>query len=160
MRGYAQSRAEQSRAEQSSAEQGRAGQSRAEQSRAEQSRAEEPSAGPPAEPSGGVQAYGVTQVFVSSDDPSVLAALAAPERAALPSGRAVRWVVPAPADRAFLQSDTNYDVAMRLGVMDRRLAAESAVLDTCPPPTHTARHLRPRCVVSPLCLRASAPLRG
>jgi len=107
-----------------------------------------------------VQAYGVTQVFVSSDDPSVLAALAAPERAALPSGRAVRWVVPAPADRAFLQSDTNYDVAMRLGVMDRRLAAESAVLDTCPPPTHTARHLRPRCVVSPLCLRASAPLRG
>ena len=31
--------------------------------------------------------------------------------------------------RHFLQSDTNYDVAMRIGVLDRRMAAESAVLD-------------------------------
>ena len=33
------------------------------------------------------------------------------------------------AQRFFLQSDTNYDVAMRIGVLDRRMTAESAVLD-------------------------------
>ena len=31
--------------------------------------------------------------------------------------------------RNFLQSDTNYDVAMRIGVLDRRMTADSAVLD-------------------------------
>ena len=31
--------------------------------------------------------------------------------------------------RNFLQSDTNYDLAMRIGVLDRRMAADSALLD-------------------------------
>jgi len=77
-----------------------------------------------------VRAYGATHVFVATDDPSVLKHLRQSPNGTrvLPSGSAVRWLG-ASALRDFLQSDTNYDVAMRIGVLDRRMTAESAVLD-------------------------------
>jgi hypothetical protein len=77
-----------------------------------------------------VQAYGATHVFVATDDPAVLEEISKPPDGTrtLPSGEAVRWLGGA-AQRHFLQSDTNYDVAMRIGVLDRRMTAESAVLD-------------------------------
>ena len=77
-----------------------------------------------------VRAYGATHVFVATDDPGVLARISdsPDDMRSLPSGNTVRWLGGS-AVRHFLQSDTNYDVAMRIGVLDRRMTAESAVLD-------------------------------
>uniref|UniRef100_A0A7S4PIV9 Alpha-(1,6)-fucosyltransferase N- and catalytic domain-containing protein n=1 Tax=Guillardia theta TaxID=55529 RepID=A0A7S4PIV9_GUITH len=71
--------------------------------------------------------YSTKSVFISTDDPNVLT-----EIRNNPSIHAqlseVQWMG-VDVKRNFLQSDTNYDLAMRIGVLDRRLAADSALLD-------------------------------
>lgn len=66
-----------------------------------------------------VRAYNATHVFVATDDPAVLEHIrqSPNQMQKMPCGRIIRWLG-AMAQRFFLQSDTNYDVAMRIGVLD------------------------------------------
>jgi len=74
------------------------------------------------------RAYSLSDVFVSTDDPSVLRELQQTKEDTQ-GGGGFRWMG-VDSTRNFLRTEANVDISMRLGTVGRRAVGESALLDS------------------------------